>query len=155
MTVREQKRVILLPLRPAVGEIFTLTTSGGLFWNDPMNMLEADGYEPETWRFAGKMIKGIPTLHFTLETVSSCSNIDDVLVAIGGMAKAPEGQWRNAFASSYRLESLRERLGVPDPSWIDQYGYRYFPSLSNQQSLFHEADDIRRGGEGWLWLVKV
>jgi superoxide dismutase len=38
---------------------------------------------------------------------------------------------------------------------MDQYGYRYFPSLSNQQSLFHEADDIRRGGEGWLWLVKV
>jgi hypothetical protein len=87
--------------------------------------------------------------------VENCSNIEEVLEALKDRGAPPEGQWRMPFAEKYRMRDVIETLGVPDPSWIDEYGDAHFPCLTIQQSLFHRADDIRRGGEGWLWLVEV
>ena len=128
---------------------------GSAPWNDPMLMLRADGYNPQKWYFRGKQVVGVQKRKFKLETVQGCSNLKEVLESLTDKGKAPEGQWRESFAEKYRLMSLQEQLGIPDASWIDEYEDAHFPYLTNLRSGFHWADDIRRGGEDWLWLIEI
>ena len=142
--------------RPAVGEVFELTIDGDAPWNDPMALVRGDGYDEKCWEFHGRMIEGNQTRKFRLETAEGCSSLNQVLEILqrkGG--KISEGQWRVSFAEKYNLLGVNERVGFPDPSWLDEYREAVFPCLVSSRSLFHHADDIRRGGEGWLWLVEV
>jgi hypothetical protein len=140
---------------PAAGEIFELEIDGSKPWNDPRAMPRGDGYPRwDEWDFKGRSIEGAQKRRFKLEAVDGCSNFDDVLNALEGRGRAPEGQWRGPFWEKYRLDT-RDRIGFPDPSWTDERGDAQFPILTGDRSLFHHEDDIRCGGEGWLWLVEV
>jgi len=130
--ISREKIIAFLEPRPAVGEIFELTIDGGAPWNNPMVMLKVSEGDAN-WRFVGRKIIGVQTRRFKLEIAQECANLKEVLRALDGKGKIPEGQWRMAFAEKYRLEHLSERLGVPDASWINEHGEAHFPFLTNLQ----------------------
>lgn len=141
--------------RPEIGEVFELSIDGNVLWSDPLKMLYYDGYDEKKWGFCGNYIQGVQTRRFKLFPAERCSNLDQVIKILRQHGKIPEGQWRVPFAEKYSMRNPKEMFGISDPSWIDEYGDAHFPCLTIQQSLFHRADDIRRQGEGWLWLVEI
>lgn len=157
MTHGTASKITILPV-PADGEVFELT----LDWDtvDPMEMVRADGYDPEGWEFQDPRVEGVQTRRFELVQVGYyCQNLDEVRAKVEARGETlAEGQWREAFRVKYPKPDRAILIGFGGSLWVDPYGYRRFPYLGEFRgswgSRFDRFDRSDRGlGGSWRWLV--
>lgn len=139
-----------LPVYPAVGQEFELTLDGDAPENQPLAMVQCDGYAG-AWKHEGPLVEGKQTRRFKLVQVGYQPGLEAVRTALAAHGEVPPGQWREALKSSYRQDG-QGPVGLADPSWQNPVGIAYFPYVhSNGDSNFDWAGDEFH--DDWRWLV--
>jgi hypothetical protein len=142
------------PTYPGVGDVFELALNGDARENQPLEMVDSFGYNPEGWCHKGPTISGHQTRRFKLVQVGYCSNLDKVKEKTSALGENPAGQWINAFHSTYPKSDGQGPIGIADGSWVGPNGRANFPYVLAVGFLhFNIAGHIR--GEDWRWLVAV
>lgn len=145
---------------PDDGTEFELTLDFDAPENQLDEILRAEGYYPDGRRFTGQKRSGVQTRRFKLVRVGDCRNLSEVRKKLAQYGDIPEGQWREAFKSTYpNLPYGDIPIGFADFSLSG-----LLPELADSESLFPSINGdgvsrLCRANYGfiksWRWLVSA
>lgn len=142
----------VLPVYPAVGEVFELTLDGDAPENQPLAMVQQGGYNG-AWQHKGLLVTGRQARRFKLVQVGQQPGLVAVGVELAVHGRVPPGQWREALKATYRQDG-QGPVGVADPSWQSPFGRVCFPYINTDGSPGLALADLDYRKD-WRWLVEV
>lgn len=139
---------------PQVGEIFELELDADAPENTPLGMVQAFGYDPKGWDFAGTPLTGKCRGKFKLVQIGHQPHLEAIQTALEAeYGPTPSGQWIKAFKCAFPEADGNGPVGIADTSWIRPSGNDNFPFVeSNGKPDFTWTGTPYKS---WRWLVAV